>query len=169
MIHRDGLAGYKPAPRYNRQIRSGPRRGKRIAYQSDKPRCWLHPILFMMFNPFRYFRSAKPGTSGSLRSQPAAHMTWASASVSRTMSRTGLFLKRQIWLWPIFATVLLAALGFGVRRAIESTIKESLRSQMQALLNVETAMLENWFKTQSSIATSLANEQQVRENVLAML
>jgi predicted Ser/Thr protein kinase len=123
----------------------------------------------MMFNPFRYFRSAKPGTSGSLRSQPAAHMTWASASVSRTISRTGIFLKRQIWIWPIIATVLLAGLGFGTRRAIESTIKESLRSQMQALLNVETAMLENWFKTQSSIATSLANDQHVRESVLAML
>jgi predicted Ser/Thr protein kinase len=123
----------------------------------------------MMFNPFRYFRSTKPGPSGSLRSQPAAHMTWASASISRSMSRTGIFLKRQIWLWPIIATVLLAAIGFAVRRAIESTIKESLRSQMQALLNVETAMLENWFKTQSSIATSLANEQQFREAVHAIL
>jgi serine/threonine protein kinase len=123
----------------------------------------------MMFNPFHYFRSAKPGAGSSLRSQPAAHMTWASASVNRTISRTGVFLKRQIWIWPIIATVLLAGLGFGVRRAIEATIKESLRSQMQALLNVETAMLENWYKTQSSIATSLANDQQVRETVHAIL
>jgi hypothetical protein len=85
------------------------------------------------------------------------------------MSRTGVFLKRQIWLWPIIATVILAALGFGVRRAIEATIKEGLRSQLQTLLDVQTAMLENWFKTQSSNATTLANDAQVRESVYAML
>ena len=38
----------------------------------------------MMFNPFRYFRSAKPGTSGSLRSQPAARR---GVIVQRTASR----------------------------------------------------------------------------------
>jgi predicted Ser/Thr protein kinase len=121
-----------------------------------------------MFDPFRYFRSSKPGAS-SLASQPLARVTWASGSISRGASRTGVFLKKQIWVWPIIATVILAALGFGVRQAIEATIKDSLRSQMQALLEVQTATLENWFKTQSSIATSQANDQQVRETVQAIL
>lgn len=98
-----------------------------------------------------------------------AHMTWGSASISRGVSRTGVFLKKQIWLWPIIATVLLAVVAFGVRRAIETTMKENLRSQLQTLLDVETAMLENWFKTQTTNAASLANDMQVREGIYAIL
>ena len=44
------------------------------------------------------------------------HMTWAKSSVGRTISRTGVFLKRQIWIWPIIAVVLLSVIGFFVRR-----------------------------------------------------
>lgn len=74
---------------------------------------------------------------------PMAHMTWASKSILRTMTRTGVFLKKQIWIWPIIATVLLSMLAFGVRRAIETTMKENLRSQLSTLLSVEVAMLDN--------------------------
>jgi serine/threonine protein kinase len=78
-------------------------------------------------------------------------------------------LKKQIWLWPIIATVLLAILAFGVRHAIESTMQENLRSELQTLLDVETAMLENWFKSQSSNAAHVANDLQVRESIYAIL
>ena len=96
-------------------------------------------------------------------------MTWGSASISRGVSRTGLFLKKQIWVWPIIATVLLAVMAFGVRHAIESTMTENLRSELQTLLDVETAMLENWYKTQSSNAVNLANDLHVREGVYEIL
>src|ERR1700733_1592477 len=98
-----------------------------------------------------------------------ANVTWASKSIGRTVSRTGVFLKRQIWIWPIVATVVLAALAFGVRRAIESTMKSNLRSQLQTLLNVESAMLESWARVQTSNATTLANDPQVREGVYQLL
>jgi predicted Ser/Thr protein kinase len=96
-------------------------------------------------------------------------MTWASASISRGVSRTGVFLKKQIWLWPIIATLLLAVLAFAVRHAIETTMTENLRSQLQTLLDVETAMLDNWFKTQSSNAAHVANDLHVRESIYAIL
>ena len=111
-----------------------------------------------------WFRFSKSKTTPRL-----ANVTWASKSIGRTVSRTGVFLKRQIWIWPIVATVVLAALAFGVRRAIESTMKENLRSQLQTLLTVETAMFENWARTQSSSATSLANDPLVRESVYQLL
>jgi hypothetical protein len=122
-----------------------------------------------VFNPFQFFRSAKSSGAGSLSRAPQAHMTWASASISRGASRTGIFLKKQVWVWPIIATVVLAILGFGVRLAIESTMKENLRSQLQALADVQTAMLENWIRTQASNATTLANDREVRESILAIL
>jgi hypothetical protein len=56
-------------------------------------------------------------------------MTWAKTSVGRSISRTGLFLKKQIWIWPIIAGVILSTLGLFVRWNIESVMRESLRSQ----------------------------------------
>ena len=66
-----------------------------------------------------------------------AHMTWASKTLSRTISRTGIFLKKQIWIWPIVATILLSVIAFGVRSAIERTMKNNVRSQLTTLLSVE--------------------------------
>ena len=60
-------------------------------------------------------------------------MTWAKTSVGRTISRTGVFLKRQIWIWPILAVVLLSVIGLFVRRAIETTMRDGLQSELQTL------------------------------------
>ena len=122
-----------------------------------------------MINPLNWFRPSKMAPNRSALGQPMAHMTWGSSSVGRSVTKTGVFLKKQLWLHPIIATVLLAALAFGVRRSIETTMKASLRSQLETLLSVEIAMLENWYKTQTSNAASLANDLQVREGIYAIL
>jgi eukaryotic-like serine/threonine-protein kinase len=120
---------------------------------------WLRPL----FTSNGFFSSRQRGNPRS------PNITWASKSIGRTVTRTGVFLKRQIWIWPIVATVLLAVLAFGVRRAIESTMKSNLRSQLQTLLSVESAMLESWARVQTSNATTLANDPQVREGVYQLL
>lgn len=111
-------------------------------------------------DPLRLFRSSR----NSAR-QPPAHMTWASTSLSQTVTRTGVFLRRQLWIWPIIAVVVLSIVGFMVRAAIESTMKQNLASELQTLRNVETAMLQTWFKTQASNVETLANNSQLRESV----
>lgn len=96
-------------------------------------------------------------------------MTWASQSLARTATLTGVFLKRQIWVWPIIAVVLLSIVGFTVRSAIESTMKKNLRSELRTLLSVETEMLKTWFEFQSKNAETLANDLKVRESVYQLL
>lgn len=91
-----------------------------------------------------------------------AHMTFGQTSVGRSMSRTRLFLKKQLWVWPIIAVVLLSGIGWAVSSAIERTMKENLRSELQTLLSVERSMLETWLKVQEANAESLANDQQIR-------
>ena len=93
----------------------------------------------------------------------------AKSSFGRTVSRTGEFLRRRIWVWPIVAVLLLSVIGLGVRGAIETTMKENLKSQLQTLLNVETAMLRTWYKVQVSNSESLANDFKVREQVYQLL
>ncbi len=90
-------------------------------------------------------------------------MTFGQTSVGRSLSRTRLLLKKQLWIWPIIAVVLLAAVGYGIRSAIERTMKESLQSQLQTTLNIERSMLETWLKVQESNAESLANDKHVRD------
>jgi serine/threonine protein kinase len=107
--------------------------------------------------------------TGMGASHVQAHITFGSTAAGRSISRTGLFLKKQLWLWPIIAVVLLAVIGLGIRVAIERTMQASLRSQLQTLLSVERSMVETWLKIQESNAESLANDQHIREIVAQML
>lgn len=111
-----------------------------------------------------FFRRSQSG----VRAQ-GAHMTFAESRVGRTITRTGVFLKRRIWIFPIIAVGMLSIIGWGMRRAIETTMKENLSSQLQTLLNVETAMLETWLRIQASNAETQANATQTRDMTLKML
>jgi len=90
-------------------------------------------------------------------------MTWATSGVGRSISRTGLFLKKQIWIWPVIAVVLLSVIGLFVRWEIESTMRASLRSQLETTLGLEAEMLRTWFHVQKSNAESLANDLDNRQ------
>jgi serine/threonine protein kinase len=113
----------------------------------------------------------KSWLASSSPNHPAAqaHITFGKSSVGRTISRTGLLLKKQLWIWPIIAVVLLAAVGYGMRVAIERTMQGSLHSQLETLLTIERSMLETWLKVQESNAQSLANDQQIREVAAQLL
>ncbi len=97
------------------------------------------------------------------------HITAAGKSLSRSMSRTGVFLRKQIWIFPVLAIFVLGSIGFGMRLAIESTMRENLRSQLQTLLDVETSMLETWIKVQTANASSQANTPTIRNHVYQLL
>lgn len=101
--------------------------------------------------------------------QRGPHMTWAKSSVGRSISRTGLFLKKQLWVWPILAVVLLSIIGLFVRNAIETTMRDGLESELQTLLGVEAAMLETWFGVQQANAEAMANNLDVRQSIYPLL
>ena len=101
------------------------------------------------------------GRNPSAAAAGQAHLTFGATSVGRTISRTGLILKKQLWIWPIIAVVLLAVIGYGIRVAIERTMKASLQSELETLLSIERSMLETWLKIQESNAQALANDPSV--------
>ncbi|GAB5512354.1 MAG: serine/threonine protein kinase [Rhodopirellula baltica] len=96
---------------------------------------------------------------------PDAHITWASRSISATVTRTGLYLQKQLWIWPIVAVVVLSTIGYFMGNAIESTIKGNVSSGMQTLVDLEAEMLTKWFSVQESAAEALANDATVRRTV----
>lgn len=119
-------------------------------------------------NPLNLFRRSGQ-TKAHSQGHPQAHMTWASRSMSRTVTRTGLFLKKQIWAWPIVAVIMLATVGYFVQNAIESTIKSNVRAGLLSFVKIEAEMLEKWFAVQESTAAALANDETVRQSVEALL
>ena len=96
-------------------------------------------------------------------------MTFAHTTAGRTISRTGLFLRKQIWVWPIIAVLLLSVIGLIVRQAIETTMRDSLQSQLETVLGLEASMLKTWYKVQESNAQSLANDIDTRQIAYALL
>ena len=91
------------------------------------------------------------------------HITWAAKTMSTSLRSTRLYLKRNLWMWPIIAVVMLGAIGLSVRSAVESTMKDNLKSQLTTLLDVEVAMLRTWFQVQQSTAETEANSIEIRE------
>jgi hypothetical protein len=118
----------------------------------------------MKLNPLTWLRASKDGAA-----RRAPHMTFGATSVGRTISRTGLFLRKQLWIWPIIAVVLLSVIGLVVRRSIENTMKRSLASELVTLRDVETAMLRTWFNAQKSNAEAMANNIEVRQIIYQLL
>jgi serine/threonine protein kinase len=109
------------------------------------------------------------GSPKSGREHVQAHMTFHQSTIGRSISRTGLLLKKQLWIWPILAVILLAIIGYAVNRAIRQTMENTLYSELDTLLNVERAMLEKWFKVQESSALTLANDPEIRKSVEGIL
>lgn len=105
----------------------------------------------------------------ALQKSHHARMTWASKSLATAASRTGVFLKKQTWVWPVVATVLLGIIGIIVHSSIAATMKTNLRSELQTLLLVESEMLQNWVRTNTANAETLANSQPVRESIYQLL
>ena len=96
-------------------------------------------------------------------------MTWASRSMTLTVTRTRVFLKKQIWIWPIVAVILLSTIGYFVQSAIESTIKGNVHDGLLSIVNIETEMLEKWLAVQGATTQSLANDVSVRETIYTLL
>lgn len=117
-------------------------------------------------NPADFFRKTFQKHHGS---QSEGGFTWDATSLSQRIKGTGSFFGRYMWLWPIVATTVLGVAGLMVHRAIESTMKESLKSELETLLQVETAMLKTWLVSQESNAESMANNINVRSMVLQIL
>ncbi|HEV3339936.1 MAG TPA: serine/threonine protein kinase [Pirellulales bacterium] len=83
----------------------------------------------------------------------------ASAVLRRSVAVTRLFLKKQLWIWPLFAATLLAGVGYWLRVHVEAAMKSSMASQLQVILAADVAALEQWLETQRSNAQTAAASQ----------
>src|SRR5690242_15612030 len=76
--------------------------------------------------------------------------------LSGSLTATGATLRRQLWVWPIIAALLLGGVGWWVHRSVESAMRQELAGQLTTILNADVEALRVWTKDQEAIARSLA-------------
>ena len=113
------------------------------------------------------WRSGESSTSKS--AQRLRPLRFEKTGASRSVSRTGLFLKERLWIFPIAALLVLTTIGFSLRGVLEQTMRDDVRSELETVLDLEVSMLTTWFQSQEANAETTANDLRVREIVYQLL
>jgi eukaryotic-like serine/threonine-protein kinase len=79
------------------------------------------------------------------------------------------FARRHLWIWPVLAILVLAAVTAFVRTRIERGIQQQMESQLLALRNADVAALELWLHAQEGNAESEATDPEVRSAILELV
>src|SRR6266404_4438897 len=78
-------------------------------------------------------------------------------------------LRRQLWIWPVLAALLLGGVGWLVHRSVEDAMREKLAGELTTILNADVEALRLWTKDQEAIARSLARLPDLRPAVRDLL
>ncbi|QDT29042.1 Serine/threonine-protein kinase PknB [Gimesia panareensis] len=101
--------------------------------------------------------------SGSMNASKTSLGRSFSRSFLKSFTRTRLFSKRSMWIWPIAGTILLLVLGLMVRAIVETSSRETVADTLQTILDADVAALKIWLGREESLAEVLAEESRVRE------
>ncbi len=82
---------------------------------------------------------------------------------------TGRFLRRQLWLWPIIAAVLLGGAGWWVHEAVEEAMQVQRATDLNAMVDASATALRTWMNEQRVNAKLFAEDEALRPAVLDML
>src|SRR5262249_4911266 len=88
---------------------------------------------------------------------------------SHSLGATRSVLRRQLWIWPVIAALLLGGVGWLVHRSVESAMRENLAGELTTILNADVEALGQWIKDQKAIARSLARLPELRPAVRELL
>ncbi|HEV3258900.1 MAG TPA: serine/threonine protein kinase [Gemmataceae bacterium] len=92
-----------------------------------------------------------------------------SKSLVRTLTKTGHFLRTQLWVRPLLAALILAGLGWWIRGTVEEAMKAKMAGELQTVLNADVAALEVWFKSQIANAQTVAGDARVHKAIAPLL
>jgi serine/threonine protein kinase len=103
----------------------------------------------------------KPTLTNQLRS--------GAKSAVRSIASSSLFLRKQIWIWPILAALLLAIVGFWMSRSVEDAMRLRRESELTTILDADVAALRIWRTEQVKDAELIASDEQIRRTVRTLL
>lgn len=95
------------------------------------------------------------------KSKAASVILSGTRSFVRTVAVSSLLLKKQLWVWPIIAGVLLGSIGWILRGEVEARLMEDTASELQTILNADVLALRLWLHSQETAAMGLAADPDV--------
>ena len=91
-------------------------------------------------------------------SKAASAVSSGARSMIRSMTASSIWLRKSIWVWPIVAGLMLAVVGWFLRSAVESRLKEDRASSLETILNADVEALRLWMRSQETAATAVASD-----------
>src|SRR5262245_5141223 len=88
---------------------------------------------------------------------------------SGSLGATRAMLRRQLWIWPVLAALLLGGVGWWVHGSVEEAMREELAGQLTTILNADVEALHTWTRDQEAIARSLAQLPALRSAARGLL
>jgi serine/threonine protein kinase len=106
-------------------------------------------------------------SSEAMMNKPQSSAT--ASRVSRSIHATRLFFRRQLWIWPIVAAVILGLSSYFVRGVVESEVKKNLAAELQTILNADVAALEIWLEGNKRSVTTIVSDPNVYEPIIELV
>ncbi|HZZ30339.1 MAG TPA: serine/threonine protein kinase [Pirellulales bacterium] len=88
-------------------------------------------------------------------------MKSAARSALRSAVVTSLIRRKQLWIWPILATLILGLCGWWVSRSVENAMRERRIGELTAILNADVAALHVWTLEEIKDALLIADDDQL--------
>jgi eukaryotic-like serine/threonine-protein kinase len=89
--------------------------------------------------------------------------TLGATRVSRSITLGFGLLRKQLWLWPVLAAVMLAAAGVLIRSAVEQAAKGELAKSLDTILQADVKALQVWMNNHQMDALGLAEDSRLRK------
>lgn len=88
---------------------------------------------------------------------------------TRSFQVTGTFLRRQLWVWPLIAAVVLAGLAWWVNDAVERVMRKQVAAELTAIRDANVTALRVWMKQQEADVKVLALSDRIRPAVTELM
>jgi len=102
-------------------------------------------------------------------SKAASAVASSARSIVRSVAISSLAMRKQLWVWPILAVVLLSIVGWWVSASVESAMRERRAADMQTILQADVAAVRVWIAEQKVDAELIASDERLPEIVAPLL
>jgi eukaryotic-like serine/threonine-protein kinase len=105
----------------------------------------------------------------TLKSKTSSAVSVGARSVLRSLSFGSLVLRKQLWIWPVIAALLLGIIGRWISRSVETAMREHREQELTTVLNAEVAALRVWMTEQAIDVEFIADDEHLLPAVTELL
>jgi eukaryotic-like serine/threonine-protein kinase len=104
-----------------------------------------------------------------LSSKAASAVKSGTRSAIRSVAIASLLLRKQLWIWPILAALLLGICAWWVSRSVEDSMRQRRVAELTTILDADVAALRVWMIEQARDAELIAKDEQLLPEIQKLL